>query len=48
MGNRQCYVTLPARIRKVSMSQVSHSHVMEREKESSKKSEHLASVGGFS
>ena len=31
-GNRQCYVTLPAHIRKVSMSQVSHGHVMEKER----------------
>jgi hypothetical protein len=30
-GNRQCYVTLPAHIRKVGMSQVSHGHVMEKE-----------------
>jgi hypothetical protein len=42
-GNRQCYVTLPTHIRKVSMSQVSHGHVMKRKGKSGKNHN---SIGG--
>jgi hypothetical protein len=47
-GNRQCYVTLPAHIRKVGMSQVSHGHVMEKRKGKVAKNHNSVQPVGYS
>jgi hypothetical protein len=43
-GNKQYYITLPAHIRKVSMSQVSHSHMMEKGEKKRGKNHNKVSV----